>query len=53
MKSPDFVNYDCRMKELILNGAEWRTRDDVRKFQLDAGCPIHSRVPTTPIFRVT
>jgi len=27
--TPDNVNYDCRMKELMLNGAEWRTRDDV------------------------
>jgi RNAse (barnase) inhibitor barstar len=26
---PVFVSYDCGMKELVLNGAEWRTRDDV------------------------
>ena len=29
MRTPDYVNYDSRMKELILNGAEWSTRDDV------------------------
>jgi RNAse (barnase) inhibitor barstar len=25
----DFVNYHCGMTELTLNGAEWKTRDDV------------------------
>jgi hypothetical protein len=28
-KTPDYINYDFAMKELILNGAEWKTQDDV------------------------
>ena len=29
VQTPVFINYDHRMKELILNGAEWKTGDDV------------------------
>jgi RNAse (barnase) inhibitor barstar len=28
-ETPGFVNYDSPMRELILDGAEWKTRDDV------------------------